>query len=260
MEPGDDLTHPVSLYRQVAARIRDHVDTGRYKPGDLIPTELQLAEQFSVSRQTIRQAVALLTAQGVVDVERGRGTFVRTPPIKLPLRRYGHGARRPGAGPFESTCADLGVPGYGELVVVERRPADDMVAGGLSIPVDTEIIYRRRYMHAGDPDAIIQIQEGHLPLDLVHGTVLAGTGKVTDGIYAALESIGHPPVRVTEHVSARMPTYSESTVFRAKSGVPVIEVQRTTYGGTGRVLEWLVVTAVADRNIFVYEDLPLDGT
>ncbi len=141
--------------------------------------------------------------------------------------------------------------------MVERRQADDTVAAGLNVEVGTGIIYRQRYMHAGKPDAIIQIQEGHLPLDIVDGTPLADVEKIKDGAYAALEAIGHAPVRVTEEVSARSPTYTEVAVFRLMTGVPVLQVQRSTYDAAGRVVEWLIVTAASDQNVFVYEDLPL---
>jgi GntR family transcriptional regulator len=253
--PDDELTRPEGLYQQVAHRLRQAVHDGRYRPGDQLPSEAAICEQFGVSRQTVRGAIAVLRTEGLVEVVQGRGSFVRAAPIRFPLRRYT--SRQPHAGPFEATCAALGIPGYGELVLVERRAADVDVAAGLGIPTGGEYLYRRRYMHAGEPDAIIQIQEGHLPADLVDGTPLAGVAKVTQGTYAALEAIGHAPVRVTEEVTARIPTYSESTVLRLKSGVPVIVVTRSTYDRDGRVMEWLLVTAAADRNTFVYEDLPL---
>lgn len=251
----DGLTRPEGLYRQVAQRLRQDITEGRYRPGDLLPSEAELARHFAVSRQTVRQAVAVLRAEALVESEQGRGTYIRRPPIRLPFSRYA--TRRPSVGPFEALCEALGIPGYGELVVVERRQADDVVAAGLNVDVGTEIIYRRRYMHAGAPDAIIQIQEGHLPLDIVDGTPLAGVEKIKDGTYAALEAIGHVPVRVTEEVSARSPTYTEVSVFRLMTGVPVLQVQRTTYDAADRVVEWLIVTAASDQNVFVYEDLPL---
>ena len=254
---SSDLTRPETLYQQVAQRLRQDIDTGKYMPGDLLPSEPQLSRHYNVSRQTVRQAIAVLRAEGLLEVEQGRGTFVRQPPLRLRLNRYARHTRQPGAGPFEATCARLGIPGYGELVLVEQRAAQDAIAEGLEVPAGTEIVYRRRYMHAGEDDAIVQIQEGHLPLNLVENTLLARPEKVTDGTYAALDAIGHGPEQVTEEVTARMPTHSEATVFRAKTGVPVIQVIRTTRDKHGHVVELLYVTAVADQNVFLYENLPI---
>ncbi len=253
----EDLTRPEGLYQQVAQRVRQDIEAGKYRPGDALPSEARLSQHYGVSRQTVRQALAVLGSEGLVEAEQGRGTFVRSAPLRLAFSRFARDARQPGAGPFEATCESLGIPGYGELVVVERRPADDDVAKGLQVPIGSEIIYRRRYMHAGEPDAIVQIQEGHLPLDIVAGTPLAGTEKVKEGTYAALDAIGHGPVLATEEVSARMPTYAESVIFRVKTGVPVIRVTRATRDSHGRIVELLYVTAAADRNIFIYGDLPV---
>ncbi len=252
----EDLTRPEGLYRQVASRLRREIDAGRYEPGDPLPSESRLCSHYGVSRQTVRQAITVLTSEGLVTTERGRGTFVRSAPLRLAFSRFSRDARQPGAGPFEAVCESLGIPGYGEVVTVERRVADDDVATGLGIEVGSEIVYRRRYMHAGEPDAIVQIQEGHLPLDLVEATPLAGADKVVEGTYAALEAIGHAPVTATEEVTARMPSFTEQEIFRLKTGVPVIGVTRTTRDA-GRIIELLFVTAAADRNVFIYGDLPI---
>lgn len=253
----EDLTRPEGLYRQVAQRLRHDIEAGKYRPGDALPSESHLSRHYGVSRQTVRQAIAVLGSEGLIEAEQGRGTFVRSTPLRLAFSRFSRDARQPGAGPFEAMCKSLGIPGYGELVVVERRSADDDIAQGLQVPIGTDVIYRRRYMHAGDPDAIVQIQEGHLPLDIIANTPLADAEKIKEGTYAALDAIGHGPVRATEEVSARMPTYGESLIFRIKTGVPVIQVTRTTHDSTGRIVELLYVTAAADRNIFVYGDLPV---
>ncbi|MPZ64185.1 MAG: GntR family transcriptional regulator [Pseudonocardiaceae bacterium] len=254
----EDITRPEGLYRQVASRLRQEIDAGRYRPGDPLPSESRLCAHYGVSRQTVRQAVTVLASEGLVTTERGRGTFVRSAPLRLAFSRFSRDARHPGAGPFEAVCESLGIPGYGELVTVERRVADDDVATGLKVAVGSEVVYRRRYMHAGDPDAIVQIQEGHLPLDVVDGTPLAGAAKLTGGTYAALDAIGHGPATATEEVTARMADFTEQEIFRLKTGVPVIGVTRTTRDADGRIVELLLVTAAADRNVFVYNDLPID--
>lgn len=256
-DDADDLTRPERLPQQVARRIRALIEAGHYRPGDQLDSEPSLARRYGVARQTARQALAILRAEGLVEAEQGRGTFVRTPPIRVAFSRYAHRSRAPREGPFEATCRKAGVPGYMEMVLVERRTADDVVAGGLDVPVGTEVICRRRYGHAGDPDQIIQIQEGYLPAELVNGTPLAGAERIPEGIYAALDAIGHGPHRITEEVSARLPTFTESAIFRIQPGMPVIDIKRRTYDATKRIVEWLIVVAVASQCMFVYDDIPL---
>jgi GntR family transcriptional regulator len=266
MDNKPDLTRPEGLYLQVARLLRDSINitpaedevptTEEYWPGDALPSEHVLAQRFRVSRQTVRAAIAVLVGDGLLEVIHGRGTFVRTPPVRLPLSRYSRRARQPGLGPWESACARQGIDGYTEMALVDHRPADVEVATGLDVPVGTDVVYRRRYMHAGTPDAILQIQEGYLPLNLVAGSDLAGPEKVADGIYAALDRIGHAPVRETEVVVTRAPTYEETLVF-GRPGVQVIQMTRLTYDGAGLIVEWLKVVAAGDRTELVYEDLPI---
>ena len=238
----------------MANLLREAIRRGEYQPGETLPSEPRLVEQFGHSRPTIRQALALLRAEGLVDVRPGLGAFVAgQPPIRLALSRYGPAVHRQDAGPFEATIPG----GRGELVAVEERSADAEVAARLEIAEGDPIVYRRRHMHADPDDGIVQIQEGRFPLDLVRGSVLAGKAKVTQGTYPALAQIGHPPASVSEEVGVRMPTLEEASILRLAPGVPVLTVVRLTRDAAGRALELLSVTAHGERTRFVYEDLRL---
>jgi GntR family transcriptional repressor for pyruvate dehydrogenase complex len=64
------------LYEQIVGQIEDSILCGDLKPGDRLPPERELAEQFGVSRTAVREAVKALTQKGLVVVHVGRGTFV----------------------------------------------------------------------------------------------------------------------------------------------------------------------------------------
>lgn len=65
-----------TLTGQVSRSLSERISSGRYKPGDKLPTEQQLIEEFSVSRTVIREAVASLRAHGVISTRQGVGAFV----------------------------------------------------------------------------------------------------------------------------------------------------------------------------------------
>jgi GntR family transcriptional regulator, transcriptional repressor for pyruvate dehydrogenase complex len=65
------------LYQEIVDQIQAQVQTGRLSPGDRLPPERELAEQFGVSRTAVREAIKSLAEKGLVTVEVGRGTFVR---------------------------------------------------------------------------------------------------------------------------------------------------------------------------------------
>lgn len=66
-----------SIYEVIVDQIRSMIDGGELSPGDKLPPERRLAELFSVSRNTVREAIKSLAEQGVVESRQGAGTFVR---------------------------------------------------------------------------------------------------------------------------------------------------------------------------------------
>lgn len=68
----------VPLYRQLYRRLRTRVDDGELAPGDAFPTEAALMERYGVSRITVRAALDQLVRDGLIERQRGRGTFVRS--------------------------------------------------------------------------------------------------------------------------------------------------------------------------------------
>lgn len=69
-------TREVPLYYQIGTILREQILSGRYGPGDRLPTEANLVSRFGVSRITVRQALRSLTEEGLIRREAGRGTFV----------------------------------------------------------------------------------------------------------------------------------------------------------------------------------------
>ena len=67
-------------YQEVAAEIRDLIAHSDYKPGDRLKTERQMAEELGVSRSLVREAVITLELEGLVDVRKGSGIYLATPP------------------------------------------------------------------------------------------------------------------------------------------------------------------------------------
>lgn len=72
-----DRNSPIPLYYQLYSILLNQIKNGDYKPGDMLPTEISIVEEYNVSRATVRQAVLDLMRNGYVTREKSRGTFVR---------------------------------------------------------------------------------------------------------------------------------------------------------------------------------------
>lgn len=236
-----------STYREIAEDLRAAILRGDYRPGDTVPKRAELMATYGVSTTTVRQAIAVLRTEGLVVPIRRRGTIVRDrTPVRLSVARYADVLAGPGdRGPWETACAQQGVPGRTAIMVVDQRPADAQVAARFGIPEGAPVIYRLQHMYAGEQ--IGQLQETWLSLALVEGTPLAAAGKVVGGIYRALTAIGHPPASAEESVASRMPTRAEAETLSLDLGSPVLAIDRITRGHDGHALALSHAVIAGDR-------------
>ncbi|HEX6657476.1 MAG TPA: GntR family transcriptional regulator [Ilumatobacter sp.] len=137
-----DRTSPMPLWAQVLDDLRDRL--GRHEFDARFPTDTELVERYGVSRQTVREAVRRLSAEGLLDRERGRGTFVRTSALHHPVGTLPEifGSIREHLGPVVSIVRRVG------------RTADPDVAERLGLdPADTLIVIERVRHTADGPIA-----------------------------------------------------------------------------------------------------------
>ena len=253
MPTGLDRSGDRSTYLQIADRLRETITKRELRAGAKLPSERVLTAEYGVSRGTVRQAISTLQREGLVDVEQGRGVFVREPP---PVHRRAYDR-------FARAHREAGKAAYlAELEQEQRRPevevlkvgperAPSEVARRLQIQeADRVLVRRRRYLADDQP---MEIATSYLPWDLVKGSVITKTNTGPGGIYARLEEMGHRLGRFTEDITARMPTSEELRVLQLRPGVPVFELVRVAYAEAGYPVEVCETVMAADRYILSYE-------
>ncbi|MEW6719418.1 MAG: FadR/GntR family transcriptional regulator [Thermodesulfobacteriota bacterium] len=70
------------VYEEIVAKIKDMIDKGRFKCGDQLPVERELAEVFRVSRSSVREAIRSLESQGLLESRQGNGTYIAKTPLE----------------------------------------------------------------------------------------------------------------------------------------------------------------------------------
>jgi GntR family transcriptional regulator len=240
-------------YRRVADELRRRILGGAIPPGALLPAESALIAEFGVSRGTVREALALLRAEGLTVTEHGRGTYARpVPPVRrLSADRYRReqeqlAGDRP---PETSFTRDHSIAWSDYTLDADFRetPADAALADLFSAAPGTMVLERRFVFRAhGVPQ---QMSTSYYPLDLVAGTPVADPANEPwpGGNIAQLHSLGITVTAVRERVRARMPVPDEVTTLRVPSGVPVITITRQTYAGERVVEVANDITIPADR-------------
>ncbi len=76
------------LYSQLKDLLNDRIKSGTYLPGSQIPSELTLCEELTLSRPTVRQAIAELVAEGTLAIVKGKGTFVAAEPDRIDIKGF----------------------------------------------------------------------------------------------------------------------------------------------------------------------------
>ena len=84
-----DKQSPVPLYHQLANWIEARIADGTYQIGENIPSEMRLADDFHLNRNTVRQALASLSQKGLLERQRGKGTLVKRKSLLTPVHRLG---------------------------------------------------------------------------------------------------------------------------------------------------------------------------
>src|SRR6266516_7512963 len=195
-------------YRQVADRLRDAISRGELRPGDKLPSVRELSSRYGITHVTADQALKVLKAEGLVDVQPGRGTFVRQPkPLVHVSSNYL--TQRPGTerAVWTSEAERQGLAATQEIRDVSIIAAPPEIAERLGIAAGDSTVVRRRVMTVeGEP---VQLADSYFPRSLAEGTPLAEPRKVRGGVIAALERLGVQVERFHEDWSFRMPTPDE---------------------------------------------------
>ncbi|MBS2966723.1 GntR family transcriptional regulator [Actinocrinis puniceicyclus] len=244
-------------YKQIADAIRDAVSSGEIGPGEKVPSEADLIRLFNVAQGTVRNALSLLRAEGLLRAEHGKGVFVRErPPMQRKAsNRFRRSHRDAGKAAYTVDAEALGIKHDVEVFKVGPDVVPDEIAERLGVPVGSTVLVRsRRYLHGPTPT---EIATSYVPWSIAEGTAMAEENPGPGGIYARIEEAGHRLGKFTEDVTARMPMPDEAKALHLPSGTPVMRVLRTAYDTNGVAVEVCDTVMTADLFVLSYE-LPAD--
>ena len=215
------------LYQRLADSLRKEIVDGVRSPGDQLPSENVLAEEYGLAPGTARQALARLVGEGILERFHGKGTFVRRPSFDQSLSRF-----------FRFRAAD------GELVIPESRilkrtieTADDSVASHLRLKDDrTCIVMQRLRVIDGTP---VVAEEIWLPFERFHKFMEiddADVGPLLYPVYAT--ECGQVIARASEELRVEAVEPDAAHVLGLAPAEPVIVIDRLAFGFDDKPLEW----------------------
>jgi GntR family transcriptional regulator len=224
MSPSTD-SRP--LYAQVREQLVERIRSGVWKPGQLIPSEFDIAAEFGVSQGTARKAIGALAAEGLVMRQQGRGTFVvEHTPTHVLFRFFNM---------FDAA---------GQLIVPDSRnavarvaPANRAEQAALNLAAGAQVV---RIDRIRTRDGIPFISETiALPQELFPD--LAQIEELPNTLYDLFQkTYGILVVRTEDRLSAIAADAPTGNALRLPVGAPLLRIDRTAFGLDDRPIEWRV--------------------
>jgi GntR family transcriptional regulator len=219
---------PLPLYRQVKQHLMNRVLAREWKPGESLPSEIRLAEEYGLSQGTVRKAIEEMAAEGLVSRKAGRGTFVTSfsgtsRPFRFHRLRSEDGRKIAGDNVEFVHCKDG---------VTDKRAA---VGLGLESDMPLTEVLRLRHLD-GRPALVERIL---LPTQALPGIRDLLDAERPPSIYMLLErAYNHLVTQVEERVRARFPEREEGALLGLSNENPVLEVERVAFSLGGQAVEW----------------------
>ena len=242
MQSGIDRSSPLPFYHQLKQLLLGEIERRGLGPGDRLPGDHELCARYDVSRTVVRQALAELESEGVIERIKGRGTFVAHP-------KTAEGLVQSLTGLYEDVAARGGHL-RSEVRRLEVVPADAQVAGELQVAVGHPVILIERLRFVDEEPWVLAIT--HVPEELAPGLVHEDLSH--QSLYALLEDkYGLRLVQGRRSVEAAVAGVGLARSLKVGRGAPVLVLRSVSVGEQGRPVESFVAFHRGDRSRFEVE-------
>jgi len=232
-----------SFWHRIAGQLSDAIKRGIYPPGQRLPSEHSLAEQFGVNRHTIRKSLASLANQGLVRVSQGSGTYVEDFAVELILgKRTRH----------SQSLDQAGLRGGLRVLQASSVKASAAQAKALALPVRSKLLYLNILGEAAGQ--VLHVSERFFPLPRFEG--LDETIRQTGSITAAFAACGLSDyTRQESRIIAKIPSAEIAAHLRQPVNRPVLEVRSVNIDNQVMPIEFATTWFSGDRvNLMVRHD------
>ncbi|MCZ8251018.1 MAG: GntR family transcriptional regulator [Hylemonella sp.] len=209
------------LYQQIKGLILQSLQSGEWKPGEAIPSEMDLAARYRVSQGTVRKAIDELAADNLLVRRQGKGTFVATHAEQHVqyrfLRLMPDTGDRQSEGPAERTIIDC-----------KRLRATAEIARALALRSGDSVLQVRRVLAFASRPTILE--DLWLPGTPFKGLTAERLSDDHGPMYAMFETeFGVRMVRAEEKIRAVLPDAAQSALLKVGKNTPLLSVERIAY-------------------------------
>lgn len=229
-----------SLYFQIKQLLLQSIKDGKYKKGELIPSEMELGDLYNVSRTTIRLAINELVQEGYLIRQRGKGTTVKQSKIVENIR---------GIKSFTNEMSEKGFIPTTKKVIVSVERANEEISNALDIAIGSSVycIFRVRCVDDEPLVVFVTYLPGKLEMSISENAYLGS-------LYEYLSNNkGIQLVRILEHIEVGYPTPNICSELLIPSGSAVLLRTRTSFDEDNNPVEFTKSYYRADKYTYSLE-------
>jgi GntR family transcriptional regulator len=229
------------LYQQIKGLITQSLESGEWKPGEIIPSEVELAARYKVSQGTVRKAIDELAADNLLVRRQGKGTFVATHNEDRVQFRFLRLLPEDGDAH----------PHVSRLLECRRLRAPAEIARQLDLkPADPVVLIKRLLQFDGETTVFDEIW---LPGAVFRGLTAERLAEYKGPLYAMFETeFGTRMIRASEKIRAVAADAAVAELLNVAPGFPLLSVERVSYTYGDRPVEvrrgWYVTTGYYYQN------------
>ncbi|EHR32070.1 GntR family transcriptional regulator [Helcococcus kunzii] len=227
-----------TLHEKISADLRKKILDKVYKVDEMIPKEIDLADQYGVSRPTIRQAIQTLVDEGYLERIKGTGTFVRKKKIN---QDFIHNIKS-----YEDQMRSKGFTPVTKVINFSIEKANEEIADKLNLNVGDSIYSLTRLRYANDEPAVFVIT--YIPLHLYKDLINVDFSKVS--LYATFEKYNRPIYAVERELNVIKSNYMSSAMLNIPVGDPLFYFKTIGYSKDKEAIEYSISWYRGDYNSF----------
>jgi GntR family transcriptional regulator len=218
----------VPLYVRIKESIREDIAKGALKRGERLKSEDELAQQFGVSRMTVRQGIADLIDEGLLYRRHGVGTFVSQQHLERDHSKLTNF--------FEISKRD-GIEVTEKLLGLDVVPTKPKISKALDLEeVDLVICVRTLRYTENVP---VTIHEAYLPHKFFSGLLQENLQVETKNLWTFYEKSGYRVKRAVQRLEARQADEELAAILEIEEGAPILFKERIIYADNGTPIEFL---------------------
>lgn len=228
----------MALYDQIKDDLLSKIKDGTYPEGQTIPSELELAEMYGVSRPTIRQALQILVSDGYLEKRRRRGTVVTKPKVSQSFTMS--------ISSFEDAMRLAGRLPKTKVLMFKRERANAEVEKRLELTRGQDVFKLVRLRCADDlPNVFV---ESYIPCTLYPG--LDSFDFNESSLYAAMDTCGNPVMTARRRLEVIKADGAAAALLDVEAGDPLLLFHTVARDANGTAVEYSVATYRGESNSF----------